>query len=69
MEKCFAKPSTFTVLQKDMKQFMDDMTALSGAGYVRVKATDLDKNPAYYDISITQTLKNIVEKMQKINLL
>lgn len=58
----FAKPSTFTVLQKDMKQFMDDMTALSGAGYVRVKATDLDKNPAYYDISITQTLKNIVEK-------
>lgn len=43
MEKCFAKPSTFTVLQKDMKQFMDDMTALSGAGYVRVKATDLDK--------------------------
>ena len=43
----FAKPSTFTVLQKDMKQFMDDQTAaLGGAGYIRVKATDLDKNPA-----------------------
>ena len=58
----FAKPSTFTVLQKDMKQFMDDQTALAGAGYIRVKATDLDKNPAYYDITITQTVKNIVEK-------
>lgn len=58
----FAKPSTFTVLQKDMKQFMDDQTALAGAGYIRVKATDLDKNPASYDITITQTVKNIVEK-------
>ncbi|PUB28564.1 uncharacterized protein DUF4270 [Elizabethkingia sp. YR214] len=61
-KSAFAKPSTFTVLQKDMKQFMDDQTALAGAGYIRVKATNLDKNPAYYDITITQTVKNIVEK-------
>ncbi|MDE5526710.1 DUF4270 domain-containing protein [Elizabethkingia meningoseptica] len=57
----FAKPSSFIVLQKNMKQFMDDMTAFT-SGFVQVKATDLDKNPAYYDVSITQTLKNIVEK-------
>lgn len=56
-KSAFAKPSTFTVLQKDMKQFMDDQTALAGAGYIRVKATNLDKNPAYYDITITQTVK------------
>ena len=27
-----------------------------------VKAVDLDKNPAYYEISITQFVKNIIEK-------
>ena len=29
-----------------------------------IKARDLDKNPAYYDIALTQTLKDIVEKEQ-----
>ena len=30
-----------------------------------MKAYDLEKNPAYYDISITQTFKNIIEKREK----
>ena len=30
--------------------------------YSLVKPYDLDKNPAYYDIAITQTFKNIIEK-------
>ncbi|NAW50457.1 DUF4270 family protein [Elizabethkingia argentiflava] len=58
----FAKPSTYTVLQKNRKQFIEDMNVLNTPSYIRVKAVNLDKNPSYYDIAITQTLKNIVEK-------
>ncbi len=39
------------------------MSALMGSGiYNLVKSYDLLKNPAYYDIGITQTFKNIIEK-------
>ncbi|QCX53555.1 DUF4270 domain-containing protein [Elizabethkingia sp. JS20170427COW] len=62
----FPKPETFTVLQKDVKSFIVDMTSLTNSGlYQRVFKGTPDEpssdNEVYYDISITQTLKNIVE--------
>ena len=60
----FPKPNTFTVLQKSVASFIADMTTLAGAGYTRVKMTQpvSGSNSVYYDVSITQTLKNIVEQ-------
>ncbi|MCZ2085227.1 MAG: DUF4270 domain-containing protein [Flavobacteriales bacterium] len=70
--KKYAKPASFTVKKYIKKEkendpylntFLDDMNALYGTGiYNLVKAFDLEKNPAYYDIGITQTFKNIIEK-------
>jgi len=56
------KPSTFTILQKDARKFMDDLVVLRQVGLSQIVAKDLNKNPAYYDLDITQTLKNIIEK-------
>jgi len=56
------KPSNFTVLQKDTEQFMEDMIILRQSGFSQVNAKDLDKNTAYYELDVTQTLKNIIEK-------
>jgi hypothetical protein len=59
----YEKPSYFVVSRKDLKTYLEDMTVLAYTGvYNLVKAFDLDKNPAYYDIGITQTFKNIIEK-------
>ena len=62
----YEKPSSFTVMQykgKNVYDFLADMSALSYASnYSLVKGFDLNKNPAYYDIDITQTIKNSVEK-------
>lgn len=59
----YRKPAMFTALSKDSSGFLDDMTAMaSNAAYSLVKAHNLTENPAYYDISITQTFKNIIEK-------
>ncbi|WP_228411162.1 hypothetical protein [Kaistella daneshvariae] len=47
----------------DLNTFLVDLSALYTTGiYNLVKAYDLEKNPAYYDIGITQTFKNVVEK-------
>ena len=47
----------------DLNSYLEDMSALYGTGiYKLVKAYDLEKNPTYYDIGITQTFKNIIEK-------
>ncbi len=59
----YQKPPFFTVKQKDLNTFLTDMTDLAYTGlYKLVKSYDLKKNPAYYDIGITQTFKNIIEK-------
>lgn len=59
----FKKPNYFVVKQKDLNTFLEDMTALAYTpNYSLIKGYDLDKNPAYYDIGITQTFKNIIEK-------
>ncbi len=58
----YTKPDYFVVRQKDSFGFLTDMTTLSGSGYYYlIRTYDLDDNPAHYDISITQTVKNIVE--------
>lgn len=67
--KTYAKPSTFSVLFKQIDasntittSFLDDLTAFQYSGiYKMVNAVDLDKNPAYYEIGVTQSLKNMIE--------
>ncbi len=66
----YAKPSKFSPLLKEIDasnnittSFLDDLTAFQYSGaYKMVNAVDLDKNPAYYEIGITQTLRNMIEK-------
>lgn len=61
----YEKPSTFTVLQEGVKDFTPDMLELGGALlYQRVAkyAIGEDTNAVYYDISVTQTLKDIIEE-------
>ncbi len=67
----FPKPDYFTVNQreikannefKDLNTFLTDMSALAYTGvYSLVKTYDLNENPAYYDIGITKTFKDIIE--------
>lgn len=58
----YEKPSFFTVRQKGLYEFLSDMTAFANSGvYSLIKTADLDKNPAYYDIGITKTFKDVIE--------
>lgn len=58
----YTKPDYFTVKQKDGTTFLADLTAFSASGlYSLVKGNKLNENPAYYDINITKTLKDIIE--------
>lgn len=63
----YAKPTEFTIVQRDKDSsgkettaFTTDYTSL-GALFIPLRAYDLDKNPAYYDFTVTQSLKDIVE--------
>ncbi|MDO5615389.1 MAG: DUF4270 domain-containing protein [Cruoricaptor ignavus] len=66
----YAKPTSFTAgtyspanNTMNLSTFLQDFTAFAASGlYSLVTAYDLTSNPAYYDISITQTFKNIIEK-------
>lgn len=65
----YEKPQTFVVLTKDVSatstnyDFLKDIASLQYSGmYKMVNAIDTDKNPASYEIGITQTLKNIIEE-------
>lgn len=58
----YQKPSYFVVKQKDLNTYLEDMSALAFTGlYNLVKTYDLDKNPAKYEIGITQTFKKVIE--------
>jgi hypothetical protein len=69
----FPKPSLMTIVQRDLDvtdlanpkvttAFTSDLLLLSGTpNFAYLKAYDLDKNPAYYDFTVTQSLKDIVE--------
>ncbi len=61
----YRKPQEFTVQQEGdgLDTFLEDLKTLYGTGlYQLVRGVDLEKSNAYYDISITQTIKNIIEK-------
>ncbi len=58
----YLKPSSMLVQERDsLSRFLPDMTQLSSAGYSLVKTGLLNTVNAYYDVSITATLKKIVE--------
>jgi len=61
----YTKPDIFTVLREGEKDFIPDMLKLGGSPYyqrIRKKELGEDSNSVSYDIGITQTLKDIVEK-------
>jgi len=69
----YKKPTLLTIIQrdKDVKDtkgdeknvFTQDLLLLSATpNFAYLKAYDLDKNQAYYDFTVTQSLKEIVEK-------
>lgn len=58
----YRKPSSFLVKERDtMSRFLPDMTLLASAGYSLVRSTNLSTKDAYYDVSITSSLKQIIE--------
>lgn len=57
----YAKPRSFTVNQDGVNTFMEDMSFFPSYQYSLVSAYKLDENPAYYDIDITKTIKDIIE--------
>lgn len=69
----YAKPGSFVIRQRNLNpatgenelldSFLEDISTLTGSGFYNlVRSFDLEKTPAHYDISITQTVKNIIEK-------
>ncbi len=66
-----SKPKEFTLLQrytdttaptKTLTGFTTDLLNLVGSSaYTIYKSYDLDKNPAYYDFVVTQSIKKLVE--------
>lgn len=58
----YEKPETFVFLQKDVNAFLPEITTLGALlNYSMIKIKDASTESPYYDIVITQTLKNIVE--------
>ncbi|WP_162087203.1 DUF4270 family protein [Chryseobacterium aquaeductus] len=69
----YPKPSLMTIVQRDLDltktagnqvttNFTEDLLKLSSTpNFAYMRAYALDKNPAYYDFTVTQSLKNIVE--------
>lgn len=59
----YAKPTGFLVKQSGSSEFLTDLTTmLYNTNYNLVSAYAVDSNPAYYDINITKTIKDIVEQ-------
>lgn len=58
----YEKPSSFIASLKGTNDFLEDLTAFQfSTAYTMVKPVDLDKNPAYYEIDITQTVTNAIK--------
>ena len=59
----YTKPVSFLVKKQGETDLITDLkTMLSNSNYSLVKAYSTSSNPAYYDIDITKTIKDIVEK-------
>ncbi len=62
----YTKPSYFTVREQNLNTFLSDLTTFNALStFSLVKGYDLTKNPAYYDIAITDTFKTYVEKQSE----
>ncbi|AZA53523.1 DUF4270 family protein [Chryseobacterium sp. G0201] len=65
----YAKPKNFTIVQRDKDTdgkpttaFTADLLNLTGSNNFAIyRAYDLDKNPTYYDFTVTKSVKDIVE--------
>ncbi|CAA7197371.1 DUF4270 family protein [Chryseobacterium potabilaquae] len=64
----YAKPSSFTIIQKDkdsgkdVSAFTTDLLNLVGANnFSLFKVYDTDKNPTYYEFTVTKSIKDLVE--------
>lgn len=58
----YDKPKSFVASLKGANAFLEDMKAFQySPSFVLVKSTDLDKNPAYYEVDITQTITNTIK--------
>lgn len=64
----YGKPTAFTIVQKDKDNgkettnFTADLLNLVGSNNFSIfKAYNLDKNPAYYEFTVTKSVKDIVE--------
>ena len=60
-ENVYELPSQFVIYQKNKSQFLSEMTTFSSLKNFSLFTFHQD-SPKYYDIVITETLKNIVEK-------
>ena len=59
----YTKPVGFLVRKQGETDFITDLkTMLGNSNYSLVKAYSTSSNPSYYDIDITKTIKDIVEK-------
>lgn len=69
LKSAYIKPTSFTLIQKDKDSngketsaYTTDLLNLSGSiNFALCKTYDIDKNPTYYDFTITKSLKDIVE--------
>lgn len=66
------KPTVLTIVQKDIvdgkptTNFTQDLLKLSSTpNFAYIKAYNLDKDPAYYEFTVTQSVKDIVESGEK----
>lgn len=64
----YAKPKNFTIVQRDKDAkgvtttFTTDLLNLGGSNnFALYRAYDLDKNPTYYEFTVTKSVKDIVE--------
>ncbi len=58
----YDKPSALVFLQKDATGYLPEVSALSAiSNFSLVSAFDLKKNPAYYEFTVTKSLKDIIE--------
>ena len=59
----YTKPVSFLVRKQGETDFITDLkTMLGNSNYSLVKAYSTNSNPSYYDIDITKTIKDIVER-------
>jgi hypothetical protein len=63
----FKKPSSFVVQQKDVGTFLKEFTTYAGnPNYNLITTGTLYANPAYYDIDLTKTVKDMIESTEPI---